>query len=30
MRASITVIIIVNMFLTMALWGVDTGARFGG
>jgi phospholipid/cholesterol/gamma-HCH transport system permease protein len=30
MRASITVIIIVNMFLTMALWGVDSGARFGG
>ena len=30
MRAGITVIIIVNMFLTMALWGVDSGARFGG
>jgi phospholipid/cholesterol/gamma-HCH transport system permease protein len=30
MRASITVVIIVNMLLTMALWGVDSGARFGG
>lgn len=30
MRASITVIIMVNMLLTMALWGVDSGARFGG
>ncbi|MGH3678632.1 MAG: MlaE family ABC transporter permease [Mycobacterium sp.] len=30
MRASITVVIILNMLLTMALWGVDTGARFGG
>jgi phospholipid/cholesterol/gamma-HCH transport system permease protein len=30
MRASITVVIIVNMLLTMALWGVDAGARFGG
>lgn len=30
MRASITVMIIVNMLLTMALWGVDSGARFGG
>ncbi|QLL05949.1 MlaE family ABC transporter permease [Mycobacterium vicinigordonae] len=30
MRASITVMIMVNMLLTMALWGVDSGARFGG
>lgn len=30
MRASITIVIIVNMLLTMALWGVDSGARFGG
>ena len=30
MRASITVVVILNMLLTMALWGVDTGARFGG
>lgn len=30
MRASITVIIMVNMLLTMALYGVDSGARFGG
>ncbi|OBI82117.1 MlaE family ABC transporter permease [Mycobacterium asiaticum] len=30
MRASITVMIMVNMLLTMALWGVDAGARFGG
>jgi phospholipid/cholesterol/gamma-HCH transport system permease protein len=30
MRASITATIILNMLLTMALWGVDTGARFGG
>ncbi|HEX5145059.1 MAG TPA: ABC transporter permease [Mycobacterium sp.] len=30
MRASITVIVIVNMLLTMALWSVDAGARFGG
>ncbi|MGA7051622.1 MAG: ABC transporter permease [Mycobacterium sp.] len=30
MRASITVVIMVNMLLTMALWGVDSGARFGG
>ena len=30
MRASIIVVIMVNMLLTMALWGVDTGARFGG
>ncbi|BBZ51772.1 ABC transporter permease [Mycobacterium heidelbergense] len=30
MRASITVVIMVNMLLTMALWGADAGARFGG
>jgi len=30
MRASITVTIIMNMLMTMALWGVDSGARFGG
>ena len=30
MRASITVVIVVNMLLTMALWTVDAGARFGG
>ncbi|SKU16510.1 YrbE family protein [Mycobacteroides abscessus subsp. abscessus] len=30
MRASITAVIIVNMLLTMALWSVDSGARFGG
>ncbi|MHA3021659.1 MlaE family ABC transporter permease [Mycobacterium sp. BMJ-28] len=30
MRASITVVIVVNMLLTMAMWTVDSGARFGG
>jgi phospholipid/cholesterol/gamma-HCH transport system permease protein len=30
MRASITVVIVINMLLTMALWGVESGARFGG
>ncbi|MBF6355701.1 ABC transporter permease [Nocardia higoensis] len=30
MRASITVMLIVNMLLTMAFWGFDAGARFGG
>ena len=30
MRAGITIVVIVNMLLTMALWGVDSGARFGG
>lgn len=30
MRASITVVIMVNMLLTMTLWGIDSGARFGG
>jgi phospholipid/cholesterol/gamma-HCH transport system permease protein len=30
MRASITVVIIVNLILTMTMWSVDAGARFGG
>jgi phospholipid/cholesterol/gamma-HCH transport system permease protein len=30
MRASITVVVMVNMLLTMAMWSVDAGARFGG
>ena len=30
MRAAITVVTVANMLLTLALWGVDTGARFGG
>ncbi|CAJ1586838.1 ABC transporter permease [[Mycobacterium] wendilense] len=30
MRASITTIIVLNMLMTMTLWGVDSGARFGG
>ena len=30
MRASITVVIIVNMLLTMALWSVNSGAWLGG
>ena len=30
MRASITVVILLNLLLTMAMWGVDAGARFGG
>ena len=30
MRAAITVTIFVNMLLTMAIWGADSGARFGG
>ncbi|BBZ43890.1 ABC transporter permease [Mycobacterium parmense] len=30
MRASIIVMIMTNMLLTMAMWGVDAGARFGG
>lgn len=30
MRASITVVIMLNMLLTMALWSIDAGARFGG
>ncbi|WP_442930770.1 ABC transporter permease [Mycolicibacterium sp. 050232] len=30
MRATITVMIILNALLTMGMWGVDAGARFGG
>jgi phospholipid/cholesterol/gamma-HCH transport system permease protein len=30
MRASITVVIIVNMLLTMTMWSADAGVRFGG
>ena len=30
MRAAVTMIVVMNMLLTMALWGVDSGARFGG
>jgi len=30
MRAAITVIVIVNMLLTMAMFSLDSGARFGG
>lgn len=30
MRASITAIIMLNALLTMAMWGVDAGVRFGG
>lgn len=30
MRAGVTVVMIVNMLLTMGLWGVEAGARFGG
>jgi phospholipid/cholesterol/gamma-HCH transport system permease protein len=30
MRASISVVIILNALLTMAMWGIDAGARFGG
>ncbi|MUL47420.1 ABC transporter permease [Mycobacterium sp. CBMA293] len=30
MRASVTTVVVVNMLLTMALWGVVSGARFGG
>jgi phospholipid/cholesterol/gamma-HCH transport system permease protein len=30
MRASISIVIILNALLTMAMWGVDAGARFGG
>jgi len=30
MRASVTTVMAVNMLLTMALWGVIAGARFGG
>ncbi|MGB3481113.1 MAG: ABC transporter permease [Mycobacterium sp.] len=30
MRASITAIIMLNALLTMAMWGIDAGVRFGG
>ena len=30
MRASISVMIIVNLFLTIGLWGIGSGARLGG
>ncbi|WP_330255020.1 ABC transporter permease [Nocardia sp. NBC_00565] len=30
MRASISTMIVVNLLLTMAFWGVDAGARLGG
>jgi phospholipid/cholesterol/gamma-HCH transport system permease protein len=30
MRAAITIVIMLNMLLTMALWSIDAGARFGG
>ncbi|MGE2689437.1 MlaE family ABC transporter permease [Mycolicibacterium pulveris] len=30
MRAAVTTVVIVNMLLTMALWGAASGARFGG
>ncbi|ORW08099.1 ABC transporter permease [Mycolicibacter longobardus] len=30
MRSAITVVVTLNMLLTMALWGIDAGARFGG
>ena len=30
MRAALTIVMIANMLLTMALWGVASGARFGG
>ena len=30
MRAAITVVVIVNMLLTMAMFSLDSGARFGG
>jgi phospholipid/cholesterol/gamma-HCH transport system permease protein len=30
MRAAITVVVIVNMLLTMAFFSLDSGARFGG
>ena len=30
MRTSVTAVVMVNMLLTMALWGVESGARFGG
>ena len=30
MRAAIVVVVIVNMLLTMAMFSLDSGARFGG
>ena len=30
MRTSITVMVMVNMLLTMAFWGIDSGGRLGG
>lgn len=30
MRAAVTVVMIINLLMTMALWGVESGARFGG
>lgn len=30
MRSAITIVIVLNMLLTMAMWGVQSGARFGG
>ena len=30
MRASISLVIVLNALMTMAMWGVDAGARFGG
>ena len=30
MRASISAMIVLNLLLTMAFWGVGTGARLGG
>lgn len=30
MRASITLMVITNMMLTMAFWGIDSGGRLGG
>lgn len=30
MRAAIIVIVVLNMLLTMGLWGIDSGARLGG
>ncbi|PQM45140.1 putative phospholipid ABC transporter permease protein MlaE [Mycobacterium talmoniae] len=30
MRTSVTAVVVVNMLMTMALWGVESGARFGG
>lgn len=30
MRAAIVVVIVVNMMLTMTLWSIDSGVRFGG